>query len=146
MQLHIKKFNELTLTELYEILACRAKIFVEEQQCIYNDVDGLDIGAYHVYLADDEGIAAYLRVLDRGVQHDEVTIGRVIAVRRGQGYGAEIFKAGIETAREKFGARKIQIAAQCQAKGFYEKFGFRVISEEFLDAEIWHVHMELELD
>lgn len=144
MQLYIKKFAELSALELYEILRARSEIFVEEQNCPYNDVDGLDLEAYHVYLADKDGIAAYLRVLDRGVQHEEVTIGRVIAVRRGQGLGAEIFKAGIETAREKFGAKKIQIAAQCQARGFYEKFGFRQISEEFMDVGIAHIHMELD--
>lgn len=144
MQLHIKKFGELTLEELYEILRHRAEIFVEEQTCPYNDVDGLDIDAYHVYFTDDDGIAAYLRVLDRGVQHEEVTIGRVIAVKRGRGLGAEIFKAGIEVAKEKLGAKKIQIPAQCQARGFYEKFGFRQISEEFLDVGIPHIHMELD--
>ncbi|MBD5114256.1 MAG: GNAT family N-acetyltransferase [Ruminococcaceae bacterium] len=146
MQLHIKKFGELTLEELYEILRHRAEIFVEEQACPYNDVDGLDINAYHVFLTDNDGMAAYLRVLDKGVQHEEVTIGRVIAVKRGQGLGAEIFKAGIKVAREKYGAKKIQIAAQCQARGFYEKFGFRQISEEFLDVGIAHIHMQLDCE
>lgn len=146
MQLHIKTFNELTPFELYEILRRRSEIFVEEQKCVYNDIDNLDLNAYHVYLTDNDGITAYLRVLDRGVQHPEVTIGRVIAVKRNQGLGKAIFQAGIETAKEKYAARKIQIAAQCQAKGFYEKFGFRQISGEFMDAGIPHVHMELTLE
>lgn len=146
MQLHIKTFNELTPFELYEILRHRAEIFVEEQKCVYNDIDSLDLNACHVYLTDNDGIVAYLRVLDCGVQHPEVTIGRVIAVKRNQGLGAEIFKAGIKVAKEKYAARKIQIAAQCQAKGFYEKFGFKQISGEFIDAGIPHIHMELTLE
>ena len=67
MEIIIKKFNELTLDELYEILKIRVSIFVVEQHCPYNEIDDKDKNAYHIYIKDNNQIKAYLRVLDKGV-------------------------------------------------------------------------------
>jgi ElaA protein len=143
MELYVKSFRELTADELYEILRLRAQVFVVEQNCPYQDLDGRDRSAYHVYLRDEEGIEAYLRVTDRDPEHENVMIGRVIAVKRRQGLGTRIVNAGIETARERFSAGKIVVEAQTYAKGLYEKCGFIQTSEEFLEDGIPHVRMEL---
>lgn len=145
MELVIKHFSELTLDELYDMIRARVDIFVVEQKCHYHELDGKDKDAFHIFLRDENGIAAYLRTLDRGVAFDEVSIGRIITVRRGQGFGAEIMREGIKFAKKQYNADKIKIMAQCQAKGFYEKFGFVQCSEPFLDDGILHIDMILEL-
>jgi ElaA protein len=143
MELCVKTFDELTADELYDLLALRTAVFVVEQQCPYQDADGLDRQALHVWLRDENGIRAYLRVMDRGVCGDEVRIGRVIAVERRQGLGSRVLAAGIKAAKERFRAETIAVEAQVYAKGLYEKQGFRTVSEEFLEDGIPHVKMVL---
>ena len=145
MELIVKHFDELTTRELFEILKLRVAVFVVEQNCPYQEVDEKDRGAYHVWLQDDGGIRAYLRVLDRGVSFPEASIGRVIAVQRRQGLGTRIVREGIRVAREKFGADAITIEAQTYAAKLYENLGFCQTSEEFLEDGIPHIRMELAL-
>ena len=84
METIVKQFNELTVGELYEILKLRVEVFVVEQTCAYQDLDDIDQEAYHVYLRNEEGIVAYLRVIDKDKRLDEVSIGRVISLRFSQ--------------------------------------------------------------
>ncbi len=144
MTLQIKHFNELTADEMYAILRLRAAVFVVEQNCPYLDPDNLDQDAVHLWLEDESGIEAYLRILNRGTESEHVAIGRVIAVKRRCGLGGRILKEGIRVARERFHADKIYLEAQSYAKGLYEKQGFRPVSEEFLLDGIPHVRMILE--
>ena len=146
MELIIKKFNELTPEELYDILKLRVDVFVVEQNCPYPEIDGKDKEAYHVWLKDEDGIAAYLRVLDKGVSFDDASVGRVISSRRRKGYGTVVLNEGIKVAKEKFGADRITIEAQVYARKFYENVGFRQVSEEFLEDGIPHVLMTLECE
>jgi ElaA protein len=141
MELTIKRYEDLSLDELYEILRTRAAVFVVEQQCPYQDLDCRDRQAWHVFYHDEHGIAAYLRVIDAGVQCQSVAIGRVITTRRGKGFGLKILQEGIRVAEEKMCATSIEIEAQVYAKGFYEKVGFRQTSEEFLEDGITHIKM-----
>lgn len=143
MKLYIKTFNELTLEELYDILRLRVEVFVVEQNCPYEEVDGLDKDAIHVYYKDDDELIAYLRVLDRGVENEDVAIGRVIAKNRRQGLGTLILKEGIKAAKEIFDADAIYIEAQSYAKKFYENLGFVQTSDEFLLDGIAHIKMRL---
>ena len=146
MELVVKRFDELTSRELYEILRIRVSVFVVEQQCPYQELDGWDLRAYHVFLRDDEGIQAYLRVLDPGTVFPEISLGRVLALRRRCGLGSRIVAAGLEVARERMQGTRIRIEAQTYARGLYEKFGFRQVSEEFLEDGIPHIQMLLEWD
>ena len=141
MELTVKKFDELTTRELYEILKARADVFVVEQSCIYNDLDGNDSSAFHVFLHDGDGIAAYLRVVEAGVYGDSVRIGRVITTRRGLGLGSQIMQAGLAVARDRLAAHSVTISAQTHAIGFYEKNGFTVTSSEYFEDGIPHVKM-----
>lgn len=145
MELHIKKFNELTVHELYDILEVRNSVFVVEQNCPFHEVDGCDKEAYHVFLTDENGIQAYLRVMDRGVSLDEVAIGRVLAVKRRCGLASKILEAGIRVAREKFHADKIALHAEAYARSLYEKIGFYQSGEEFLEDNIPFIPMQLDL-
>ena len=143
MRLKVKRFEELTIDELYAILKLRVDVFVVEQRCPYPELDGLDREAVHVWLEDDAGIEAYVRVLDKGVKSPYAALGRVIAVRRRMGLGTKIVQSGIEAAREIFGADAIYLKAQTYARGLYEKLGFRQISGEFLEDGIPHIRMLL---
>lgn len=146
MELIVRHFDELSVRELYAILALRDKVFVVEQECIYQEADGKDEHAYHVWLEENGEMLAYLRVLEAGVSFDEVSIGRVIAVKRRQGYGSRIVAEGIRVAKEKYGAKAIRIEAQTYARALYEKLGFRQTTEEFLDDGIPHIGMLLEME
>ena len=145
MELCVKRFDELTLSELYAILRLRSEVFVVEQNCVYNDPDGRDEAALHLFLRDDEGLQAYLRVMDKDAAHEHVSIGRVIAVKRRCGLASRLLQAGIDAAKVHFGARQVYLEAQTYAKGLYEKQGFRQISEEFLEDGIPHVKMLLDI-
>ena len=143
MELFIRRFEELSAGELYDILQARAAVFVVEQTCPYQDLDGMDRESTHIYYKEDGKIAAYLRVF----RLDDTTakIGRVLTVRRGQGLGLPLLEAGIEVCRKMDGVTSVYIEAQSYAVGFYEKAGFRVVGEEFLEDGIPHKGMRLEL-
>ena len=141
MEVSIKHFSELSRDELFDIYKLRVSVFVVEQQCPYQEVDDGDRSAYHVFMKDEEGIQAYLRILPAGVSFDQVSLGRVIAVKRRCGLGTRIVREGIKAARELLDAREIKIEAQVYAKELYEKIGFVQTSEEFLEDGIPHVEM-----
>ena len=144
MQLYRKRFQELTTEELYGILKLRVDVFVVEQNCPYRELDDRDQDAVHVWLQDEDGILAYLRVMDRGIENESVSIGRVVAAKRRCGLGSRILAEGIRAAKEVFLADSIYLEAQVYAKDLYEKQGFRQISEEFLLDGIPHVRMLLD--
>lgn len=144
MELCVRSFEELTKEELYEILKLRTDVFVVEQQCPYPELDGRDQGAWHVFLRDEEGIRAYLRVMDKGVMLPEVSIGRVLSVERRKGLASRLLQEGIRVAEEKFGAEVIALEAQTYAASLYEKQGFRICGKEFLEDGIPHVLMRRE--
>ena len=145
MELVIKHFDELSTHELYEILKLRVSVFVVEQNCPYQEIDDADQKAYHVYLKDETGIQAYLRVLPKGVTFQEASVGRVIAVKRRCGLGSRILSEGIKVAKERFGAKCLVIGAQVYARGLYEKAGFVQSSPEYLEDGIPHIEMTLQL-
>ena len=145
MELCVKRFEELTIEELYAILKLRVSVFVVEQNCPYMELDDKDQAAIHVFLRENGEILAYLRVMDSGVSSEYVSIGRVIAAKRRCGLGTAVLQAGIRTAKEEFGADRIYLEAQTYARGLYEKQGFRQSSEEFLEDGIPHIKMLLEL-
>ncbi len=145
MELAVKRFEELTNNELYDILKLRVNTFVVEQHCPYPELDDKDQDALHVFLRDEEGIQAYLRVMDKGVSSEQVSIGRVVAVTRRKGYGSRVLEEGMSVAAEYFQADKIYLEAQTYARGLYEKHGFRQISDVFLEDGIPHIKMLAEL-
>ena len=123
--LHKKTFQELTTDELYELLRVRSEVFVVEQNCVYQDLDGDDQASIHLWLTVEDKVVALARVCPAGTHMQEVSIGRVITTERGKGFGKQIMLYAIETAKEHFNATQIAIEAQEYAKGFYESVGFR---------------------
>lgn len=153
-KLHIKTFQELTVDELYELLRVRSEVFVVEQDCAYQDMDGDDKESIHVWLtegvtegneAEGEKVVALARVCPAGVHLSTISIGRVITTVRGKGYGKQIMLAAIDVAVERFGATSIDIEAQEYAKGFYESVGFKQTSDTFMLDGIPHIKMRWEI-
>ena len=144
MEFTVKKYNQLTVDELYELLKLRCAVFVVEQNCPYQDIDGKDRDAYHVFAkAEDGSIKACLRFFEKDA--DTAYMGRVITVDRGTGMGAKLLAAGIRAVRENTDKKQIYLEAQSYAVGFYEKSGFSVIGEEFDEDGIPHKPMMYKL-
>ena len=142
MELIVKHFSELSAEELFEVYKLRISVFVVEQKCPYQEADDADRAAYHLWLRDEGGIAAYARVLPPGVTFPTASIGRVIAVKRHCGVGSKIVAAAIRVAETELHAEEITIEAQVYARSLYEKLGFRQTSEEFLEDGITHIQMQ----
>ena len=146
MELIIKHFSELTTEELMRIYKLRIAVFVVEQNCPYQDIDGWDPHAYHLWLKDEEGIQAYLRVLPQNTLYDDVSLGRVISIKRRCGLATRLLQEGIALAREKFGAKRLIIGAQTYACPVYEKVGFVRTGYEYIEDGIPHVRMIQEFE
>ncbi|MBW7475388.1 GNAT family N-acetyltransferase [Paenibacillus oenotherae] len=145
MSWQIKKFEELTNIELYAILKERTLIFVVEQNCPYLEVDGKDPACYHLYKEDNGQIAAYLRIVPAGIAYQEASLGRVIVSQayRGQGIARELLQRGIDFVRHELQETAIKIQAQSHLQQFYGSFGFRAVTESYLEDNIPHVDMIL---
>ncbi len=141
LKLHKKTFQELTTEVLYELLRVRSEVFVVEQNCVYQDMDGDDQKAIHLWLTVEEKVVALARVCPAGTHMKEISIGRVITTERGKGYGKQMMLYAIDAAIEHFDAKLIDIEAQEYAKGFYESVGFRQSSEPFMLDGIPHIKM-----
>ena len=141
--LHKKTFQKLTTEELYELLRVRSEVFVVEQNCVYQDMDGDDQKAIHLWLTVADKVVALARVCPADTHMHEISIGRVITTERGKGYGKQIMLHAIDAAIKHFGATIIDIEAQEYARGFYESVGFRKSSESFMLDGIPHIKMTL---
>ena len=140
MELVIKTFDQLSAGELYEILKARAAVFMLEQKIVCQDMDDVDYRAWHIFLQDGNCIKAYLRMYE--TDEKTVQIGRVLTTERKKGYGYTVMCAAIDTTKQRLKKQTVRLEAQCHAIGFYEKLGFQVTSEEFLDVGIPHVEMK----
>ncbi len=144
MEFQLKKFDELTLRELYRILQLRAEVFVVEQDCVYQDLDDKDQMSYHVIGKEDGEIHAYTRIIPKGISYpDYVSIGRVVnsnAVRR-KGAGKALMEFTIASSRNVFPDSKIKISAQSYLDKFYTDLGFKSTGEEYLEDGIPHQAM-----
>ncbi len=144
MHWSFKHYDGLTRDELYEILRLRCQVFIVEQNCVYEDVDGEDRGAWHLLARDGQGkVCAGLRIIPRK-GGEPAHMGRVV-VRpdcRGEGLGRELVRRGLEAARDVLGEREIRIAAQAYLQRFYESFGFRALAAPYDLTGILHVDME----
>ncbi len=139
----IKKFNELSNKELYQILQLRNKVFVVEQNCVYQDADGKDYDAYHIFIKENDKIIAYTRVFKPGDYFDQASIGRVVVdpKYRGNLLGKKIMQKSMDFVFNELNFDEILISAQVYLRKFYEDLGFKKISNEYLEDGIPHIKM-----
>ncbi len=140
-----KNFSELSLTELYEILKARSQIFILEQNMHCQDIDGTDYKARHFFIEKDSKVLAYLRAYYTDDSNTVVRLGRVLSSTHGTGLGKEIMRFAIKDIKQNMQCQKICLDSQKHAIGFYEKFGFKTVSDEFVEEGVLHVKMELDL-
>jgi ElaA protein len=141
----IRTFKELSIDELYAMLQLRTKVFVVEQNCVFQDMDDKDQKGIHVLGYADDVLVAYSRLLPANVSYPEMSIGRVLTDtdRRKEGFGVELMKRSIESMYQVYGKHPIKIGAQLYLKKFYESFGFTQTSETYLEDGIPHIEMLL---
>jgi ElaA protein len=135
-----RPFAELSAIDLYTIMALREQVFVVEQKCAYQDADGIDPTARHVWAEDAAGaIHAYLRIVPAGKKFAEVSIGRVIVapVARGTGLGKKLMKHGLAIA----GEVPVRIGAQAYLEKFYADLGFVRMGNPYDEDGIPHIEM-----
>ncbi len=145
MQIKNKIFNELNLKELYNILQLRSEVFVVEQNCVYNDLDGNDEPGHHILACNNDEIVGYLRVLPPDTRFKEASIGRLVVDKdhRFKGLARELMIYASDWIFTKWNAPKIQISAQKYLKGFYLSLGYKIVSDEYVEDGIPHLKMEL---
>lgn len=143
MNWKIKKFNELNIEEIYKILALRNEVFIVEQECPYLDCDDKDLNSYHLFLTENGEIVSYLRILEKGVSYDEISIGRVAVKKsyRGKGISRKMMLKAIEFIENNLSENTIKIQAQAYLLNFYSSLGFKAVSEEYLEDNIPHIDM-----
>lgn len=143
MNIVIKTFQDLTTTELYDLLQLRSEVFVVEQDCVYQDVDGKDENALHVLGYKNKALIGYSRLFNAGNYFSEASIGRVLikASERKFGYGHDLIQKSIAVIEAEFKTKEIHISAQTYLKDFYESHGFSQVGEGYLEDDIPHIKM-----
>ncbi|MCR9263594.1 MAG: GNAT family N-acetyltransferase [Flavobacteriaceae bacterium] len=143
MEIVTKTFNELSNTELYQIMRLRSEVFVVEQDCVYQDLDNKDQKALHVVGSKDNKVVAYTRIFKPGDYFKNSSIGRVVvgADQRKYGYGKQIMLASLQAIEQRFPNTIVEISAQTYLLKFYTELGFERIGEEYLEDGIPHVKM-----
>ena len=145
MKISVKSFQELSAEELYQILRLRSEVFVLEQECIYQDMDGKDSLAVHILGMEEEKIIAYTRIFGPGDYYDQPCIGRVVVdkERRGEEKGKEIMEVSIKYIKNNMQEKEIVLSAQKYLDKFYTDLGFKSEGEDYLEDGIPHIAMIL---
>lgn len=148
MKFECLAFDQLSVFQLYDLMALRQEVFVVEQNCPYLDCDGIDVKSWHLLGLNEKGnLLSYARLIPKDLVYDGyVSFGRVVsspAVRR-SGAGRALVDKAIEESYRLFGKEPIQIGAQSYLLNFYQSFGFQPVGEEYLEDGIPHIHMILE--
>lgn len=142
-----KRFEELTVNELYKVLDARAAVFVIEQRCLYSDIDRRDAQAWHLLAIDtalpERPLAAYARVFGPSAENADARIGRVLTVSeyRDRGLGKALMQRALEQIEIHWSGQSVRLNAQQYLRSFYESFGFVKLSDPYLEDGIPHIDM-----
>ena len=140
----LKKFDELSLNQLYKIIRSRCEVFIQEQKIVCEEeLDGLDDKCIHVFLEESERVVAYCRIVPKGINYENISIGRVLVLKefRRKGIAQEMINATVEYIKSNFQENKIVLSSQLYAKKLYESVGFIEIADVYDEAGIPHVKM-----
>ena len=141
---HFAPFAKLTPQQVHDLYRLRVQVFVVEQNCVFQDVDGVDPQCFHLLGYSGDELVAYARLLPSGVKYDEPSIGRVItapSIRR-KGMGRVLMAEAMKHAAELWPGEAIRIGAQAHLERFYNEFGFTKSSEPYDEDGILHIEME----
>jgi len=137
------RLDELTTRQQYAIFAARESVFVVEQNCAYQDLDGVDFDVHHLVGWSGNDVAAYLRVFAPGEKFKEPALGRVLTTRpfRRTGLGHNLMQTALEHIDQIYPCQGVRISAQIYLGAFYRSFGFEPCSGEYMEDGIPHVEM-----
>ena len=137
------RLHDLTTTQLYAVMAAREAVFVVEQRCAYQELDGLDFQSHHLIGWSASEVAAYLRVIEPGAKFVEASIGRVLTTQpyRRRGLGRQLMSTALRYIEQSYLERGVRISAQTYLDAFYRGFGFVPCSAQYLEDGIPHVEM-----
>ncbi|WP_435578595.1 GNAT family N-acetyltransferase [Gilvibacter sp.] len=143
LKIEVKTFEQLNIRELYELLQLRCEVFVVEQDCVYQDLDGKDQKALHIIGTRNDKIVAYTRCFKPGDYFPEAAIGRVVVEEkhRKDGYGHQIMQASIEAITDTYNTSVIKLSAQTYLIDFYNSHGFQTTGDSYLEDGIPHIAM-----
>lgn len=144
-------FDALDRVQLYDLLRLRSEVFVVEQNCVFQDMDGLDAQAMHLLgvraaagaEAGTSELVAYVRCFPEGVTFDEASIGRVVTRQsaRANGLGHVLMAEAIRALQQHWGVQAIRIGAQAHLKNFYQRHGFADVGKPYVEDGIAHIEM-----
>jgi ElaA protein len=158
----IVRFNDLTAREVHDIYQARIEVFVLEQNCPFQDVDGADPACWHLFTRGIKGsdsfiaegqaikesdpfipIAAYCRIVPPGIKFAEPSIGRVLTTEaaRGTGLGRVLMGEAVARTKALWPKEAIRIGAQARLEKFYNDFGFEKASDMYMEDGIPHIEM-----
>lgn len=137
---YIKTFEELSSKELYTIIQERISVFIVEQDCAYMETDDNDLISTHIYFKNGEDIVAYARVFPN---NENIHVGRVLVKKeyRSQGKANELLEKVLDHIKQTEPDKTIEMMAEKYVQELYESFGFKTISEPYIDCGILHVDM-----
>ena len=144
IKFHVRKYQDLSLNEGHDIFALRSEIFVVEQNCAYQDIDGKDKNAVHIIGKNENEIVAYARIFVRGESYSDFTsIGRVLVKKksRGKSLGHQLMDFCIKFLETNHPKCSIKISAQTHLEKFYYKHGFKKQGDSYLEDGIPHIEM-----
>lgn len=144
MEINTYNFSSLNTDQLYRLLQLRSEVFVVEQDCVYQDIDGKDKKALHVLGTVEGNIVAYTRVFKPGDYLEKAAIGRVVVASdfRKRDFGQAIMQASIAAVENHFNTTAIGLSAQTYLLNFYNDLGFSAFGETYLEDGIPHIYME----
>ncbi|MDC3109578.1 GNAT family N-acetyltransferase [Flavobacteriales bacterium] len=145
MQTSIKKWDDLSKEEVEKIFSLRSEVFIVEQECPYQDVDGKDAEADHLLLYENNILCGYTRIFPKNTYFKEASFGRTVVKKthRGKGYGHALVKESLKYLKKK-NEDTIKISAQSYLTEFYASHGFVSKGEEYLEDNIPHTAMFFE--
>jgi len=137
------RFDELAAREAHDLFQLRAAVFVVEQTCPFQDVDGADPACWHLLGRNGSTLVAYCRLVPPGIKYPEPSIGRVVTAitARRTGAGRELMREALERTNTLWPGKRLKIGAQMYLKAFYESFGFVRSSEPYDEDGILHIEM-----
>lgn len=139
----LQPFERLSGREVHDLLRLRAEVFVVEQACAFQDVDGADPMAWHLMGWHDDHLRAYARCFAAGVKFAEASVGRIVTCPtvRGQGLGDRLVRRALRAVVQVWGVQPVRIGAQARLQGFYESLGFRDVGRPYDEDGIPHLEM-----
>jgi len=140
-----KHFSELSAAELYVVLQLRQNVFIIEQNCIYPDLDNVDLSCFHLMMTNDSDLIGYCRIIEPGIAYNTSSIGRVIikTAFKGKKLGLQLMKEAILCCKNNWPDSGISISAQAHLKGFYSSLSFVEQGKIYDEDGIPHIKMEL---